>query len=105
MVGYSYWHTCRRSSHNILSTLGRPDVIREYLAREYSEGSVLGPLDPSKLFYIHISQFEVIPKGSTVRRRLNVDMSSPEVASVNGGIPEELRSLSYGGVWTEEGEQ
>ena len=40
-------------------------VIREYLAREYSEGRVLGPLNPTVFPQVHSSLFGVIPKGST----------------------------------------
>ena len=61
---------------------------------ECSEGRVLGPLDPAKFPQIHTSHFGVIPKGSTGRWQLIVDMSSPEGGSVNDGIPEEFCSLS-----------
>ena len=97
-VGYTYQHHCRGSSRNMSSALERPEVIREYLATECSEGRVLGPLDPAKFPQIHTSRFGVIPKGSTGRWRLIVDMSSPEGGSVNDRIPEELCSLSYVGI-------
>ena len=97
-VGYTYQHPCRTSSRNMPSALERPEVVREYLATECSEGRVLGPLDPTKFPQIHTSRFGVIPKGSTGRWRLIVDMSSPEGGSVNDGIPEELCSLSYVGI-------
>ena len=80
------------------SALERPEVVREYLATECSEGKVLGPLDPTKFPQIHTSRFGVIPKGLTGRWWLIVDMSSPEGGSVNDGIPEELCSLSYVGI-------
>ena len=69
--------------------------IREYLAKECSGGRVLGPLYPSEFPYVHTSRFGVIPKGSPGKRRLIVDMSSPEGASINDGIPRELCLLSY----------
>ena len=82
----------------MLSALERPEVVREYLATECSEGRVLGPLEPAKFPQIHTSHFGVIPKELTGRWRLIVDMSSPEGGSVNDGIPEELCSLSYVGI-------
>ena len=66
-VDCTYQHTCSRFSHNMPSALERPEVIREYLAKECSEGRVLGPLDPTKFPHIHTSCFGVIPKGLTGR--------------------------------------
>lgn len=97
-VGYTYHHSPRKSRQNMPSALQKPDVIRDYLAKECSEGRVLGPLDPSEFPYIHTSRFGVIPKGSSGKWRLIVDMSSPEGASINDGIPGDFCSLSYVGV-------
>lgn len=47
---------------------------------------------------VHISRFGVIPKGSTGKWCLILDMSSPEGKSVNDEIQEFLCSLSYVGV-------
>lgn len=44
---------------------------------------------------VHTSQFGVIPKGTTGKWHLILDMFSPEGRSVNDGIPEALYSLSY----------
>ena len=77
------------------SEFEQPQVIRDYLATEYSEGRVLGPLDPSVLPQVHTSRFGVIPKGKSGKWRLIVDMSSPEGHSVNDGICESFCSLSY----------
>ncbi len=77
------------------SALQRPEVIREYLARECAEGRVLGPLDQSQFSMVHTSRFGVIPKGSTGKWRLILDLSSPQGHSVNDGIQESLCSLSY----------
>ncbi len=71
------------------------EVIREYLAVECSEGRVLGPLDPALMPTAHTSRFGVIPKGSSGKWRLIVDMSSPEGTSVNDGVSEHLTSLTY----------
>ena len=94
-VGFDYHHRCQPSRRNMASALEQPQVIRDYLAVECSEGRVLGPLDPLALPQVHVSRFGVIPKGNTGKWRLIVDMSSPDGQSVNDGICESLCSLSY----------
>lgn len=54
-----------------------------------------GSWAPSEFPQVHTSRFGVIPKGSTGKWRLILDMSSPEGLSVNDGIQEALCSLSY----------
>eukprot|EP00731_Ephydatia_muelleri_P006555 Em0003g803a len=44
---------------------------------------------------VHVSRFGVIPKGSSGKWRLILDLSSPEGASVNDGIDSGLCSLEY----------
>ena len=97
-IGFDYNISCGRTTQNMASTREHPQVIRDYLATECSEGRVLGPLDPSHFPMVASSRFGVIPKGSTGKWRLIVDLSSPEGASVNDGINEALCSLSYIGV-------
>ena len=86
---------CEKSKRNMLSATQKPEVVREYLVKECVEGRVLGPLDPSKFPRIQISHFGVIPKGSSGKWRLIVDLSSPEGHSVKDGIDGELCSLKY----------
>jgi hypothetical protein len=94
-VGFNYRLPTRSASNNMLSAREHPEVIREYLAKECSEGRVLGPLDLGTPLAIHTSRFGVIPKGSSGKWRLIVDMSAPEGASTNDGIDESLCALSY----------
>ena len=94
-VRFNYRHHCRKSRCNMSSALQQPQVIRDYLAQECSEGRVLGPLDPLMLPQVQINRFGVIPKGATGKWCLIVDMSSPEGQSVNDGIQDTLCSLSY----------
>ena len=96
-VGFNGLHT-RSASNNMLSAMEKPEVIRDYLAKECSEGRVLGPLDPTQFPEVHVSCFGVIPKGTTGKWRLILDMSAPEGASVNDGIDGSLTSLSYVGI-------
>ena len=72
-------------------------MVTEYLAKECAEGRVLGPLNCNDFPQVHTSRFGVIPKGSTGKWRLIVDMSSPEGRSVNDAIHEAWCSLNYVG--------
>ena len=94
-VGFDNNKTCTSSTKNMHSAEKRPQVIREYLPRECSEGCVLGPLDPMLFSFTQVSGFGVVPKHTPGRWQLIVDMSSPEGHSVNDGIPEPLCSLTY----------
>ena len=80
---------------NMLSATQKPEVAREYLIKECVEGRVLGPLDPLQFPRIQISRFGVIPKRSSGKWHLIVDLSSPEGHSVNDGIDADLCSLKY----------
>lgn len=79
----------------MLSARERPEVVRDYLAKECAEGRILGPLDPTQFPFVHTSRFGVIPKSSSGKWRLIVDMSAPEGASINDGIGESICSLTY----------
>ena len=70
-------------------------VVRDYLSNECAEGRIVGPLPRPGSEEIHVSRFGVIPKGSSGKWRLILDLSSPEGASVNDGIDSNLCSLKY----------
>ena len=40
-VGYDYRHSCQKARRNMASALEQPQVIREYLGKECSEGQIL----------------------------------------------------------------
>ena len=96
-IGFDYKRAPQlRSAHsNMQTATQRPEVIRTYLAEECSEGRVLGPLDPVQYPFVHTNRFGVIPKDSSGKWRLIVDMLAPEGTSVNGGVSKSLSSLSY----------
>ena len=71
------------------------DCEKAYLSKECAEGRVLGPLPPELFPSVQISRIGVIPKGSTGKWRLIVDLSAPEGFSVNDNIDKTLCSLSY----------
>ena len=88
-----------RSSHsNMQSTRDKSEIVRDYLATECSEGRVLGPLDPAQFPFVHTSRIGVVPKGSTGKWQLIVDMSAPGGTSINDSIGEAVSSLLYIGV-------
>lgn len=95
-VGLDYSsRKCRWAGKNMGSAIEYPEVMREYLAKEYAEGRVLGPLPMHAISGVQVSRFGVIPKGKTGKWRLIVDLSSPDGASVNNGINLNLCSLMY----------
>ena len=96
-IGYNYdqGKPIRSSPSNMLSANEQQDVVSEYLAEECAEGRVMGPLDQSQFPFVHVSRFGVIPKGSSGKWRLIVDMSAPAGASINDSISESASSLSY----------
>ena len=95
-VGFDYLHHhTRRAKDNMRSALIHPTVVREYLTKECAEGRVLGPFNVDQFPQAQISRFGVIPKGSTGKWRLILDLSSPEGFSVNDGINPDWCSMSY----------
>ncbi len=98
--GFRIGYIGRRSRYggaqaNMGSAREHPEVVREYLTEECGEGRLVGPLPLEAIPEVRISRFGVIPKGTTGRWRLIVDLSSPEGTSVNDGIDPKLCSLSY----------
>ena len=96
-IGFDYQHhKTRKATRNMYSAEAHPSVVQEYISKECREGKVLGPFDPTTEVFsrVHVSRFGVIPKGSSGKWRLILDLSSPTGFSVNDGIPEYC-SLSY----------
>ena len=54
-VGFGYRCSCQKSPRNMASATEQPQVIREYLAKECSEGRVLGPLNLEDFPQVHIA--------------------------------------------------
>ena len=83
------------AKRNIPSAYEHSDIVDKYLADELGAGRLVGPLaQPPPC--LQVSRFGVIPKGSQPGKwRLIVDLSSPEGASVNDGVSEDLCSLRY----------
>ena len=95
-MGFDYaHHRTKQVSSNMKSAMEHATVVKEYLAKECAEGRVLGPFNMDQFPLRQISIFGVIPKGSTGKWRLILDLSSPEGFSVNDGISPEWCSMSY----------
>ena len=82
---------------NVKSALEQPQIVLKYVRDEYATRSVVGPLAVNKFrdTDLMISCFGVIPKGSTGKWRMIVDLSFPEGSSVNDGIEADICSLHY----------
>ena len=94
-IGYNYSARRRSASHNLLSSIERPEVIHSYLLKEQENGRIIGPLDSSSCPPVHCSPFGVIPKKGKGTWRMIIDLSSPKGMSINDGIDETWSSLSY----------
>ena len=95
-IGFDYAHnTCKAAKENMRSALDHPEVTRHYIARECSLGGILGPCGPQSLPEVHTSRFGVIPKGTSGKWRLILDILSPDGHSVNDGIDPDICSLTY----------
>lgn len=68
------YSSCVSSLRNMASAMKNPEVIREYLDNECSEGWVLGPLEPGSLLQVNTSHLGVIPKGLSGGWRLILDV-------------------------------
>ena len=95
-IGFNYGsHTCRSCRGNMVSATEQAQVVCDYVATELAEGRVVGPLSAPWSQSIHVSRFGVIPKGSSGKWRLILDLSSPEGVSMNDDIDRTQCSLSY----------
>ena len=93
-VGCRPLATLQASSHNLPAASNHKEVVTDYLMKECSLGRIVKPVG-SEAHKVHTSPFGVIPKKSSGKWRLIVDLSSPRGKSVNDAIDEELASLSY----------
>ena len=86
----------RPSLRNLKSASQHPDVIDKYLSAEVAHRRVAGPYPYPPLPFLQTSPFGVIPKRHQPGKwRLILDLSSPQGASVNDGIPKDPFSMRY----------
>ena len=97
-IGYDYkLHRTRKTTRKMKSAESHASVVQEYIFKECREEWLLGPFDPSlkEFSQIHASRFGVIPKGTSGKWRLTLDLSSLAGFSINDGISLEYCSLSH----------
>ena len=89
----------RSAGRNLPSASENASVVRDYLKKEQTRGSISGPWSPGECGEVVINRFGVIPKsGKPGRWRLIVDLSFPDGGSVNGGIDKSLTAMRYASV-------
>ena len=69
--------------------------IDKFLASECAAGRVLGPFDCSFVPMVYVNRLGAVPKNTSGKYCLIVDLSHLSGGSVNDGIPDTLCSLSY----------
>ena len=94
-VGFNCDQPLHSVSKNCPSADAHPQVITEYTTEEAAAGHFIGPIADDQAQFVHISKFEVIPKGHIWR--LITDFSSPGGLSVNDGIYSQTIFAHYGG--------
>jgi len=90
---------------NMRSARQNPEVMTDYLLTECTAGRVIGPFGwhmfpPGS---VQTNQFRVIPKETTGKWCLIVNLSSPEGLSMNDRVNTELCSGENGGCCTGSG--
>ena len=96
-IGFNYnkLRLTKPSTHNI-SAYEHPEVVSEYLEEECLQGCIAGPFQTPPCPHTQLSSFGVIPKHHQKDKwRLILDLSSPELHSINDGIDSNLCSLTY----------
>ena len=97
-IGFNYSQcSCRPATSIMRSALENASVVHAYLDVEVALKRIIGPVAPHFApVGTQLSPFGVFPKSSQPGKwRLNLDLSSPDGRSVNGGIEPELCSLQY----------
>lgn len=73
---------------NHKGALDHPQDVEDYLQKEMEYGTLVGPLcSPPWTDRLAVSPMSTRPKKNSTRRRIITDLSWPEGASVNDGIP------------------
>ena len=90
-------HQFKSASSNLHSSLTNARVVQEYLNKEISLGTTIGPVPPAYVAVgTQLSPFGIILKsGQPGKWGLIVNISSQKGARVNAGIEAEVCSLHY----------
>ena len=64
-IGFNHASLLRSASSNMLSASTHPEVVSDYIDKEFRLGRMLGPFDfTHKLPSLHVHRFGVIPKAT-----------------------------------------
>ena len=81
----------------LMSAKQNPDIVNYKLARELQKGRIAGPFHSEPFIYFITSQIGLVPKKTKGQFRLIHHLSYPKHTSlsVNAGIPQNFKSVSY----------
>ena len=95
-IGFDHASRLNSATRNMPSAASNPQVIDAYISAEAQAGRMLGPFSRADVSTLHVNRMGLVPKGRTPGKwRLITDLSFPEGASVNDGVPADLCSLRY----------
>ena len=103
-IGFGYRTKVYRSvAGNMRSVEEHRNVVQVYVDGERQDGRVLGPFDRDQFPLLQVSPFGVIPKSELSKWRLILDLSSPEVFSVNDGVDKVSPTCQWMRKWGKRG--
>ena len=84
------------ASMNCPSAEAHPQVIMNYIRKEAATRCFFGPIAEEQTQFVHISKFDILPKGETPGKQCLIpNLSSPGEFSINGCIDPTICSLIY----------
>ena len=89
---------CRSSRKNCLSALQHSQVVSEFLQRQVAAGYMMGPFDLTQCSGVITSSLGVVPKSTSDKFRVIVDLSSPTELSVNNQTHRELAQVAHSSI-------
>ena len=90
--------TTRDKDKNLHTAKEHPEVVSHKIAKELSLGRIMGPFIHCPFDNPVISPLGLQPKKEQGKFRVIHDLSYPEGASINAGIPREFSSVKYSSV-------
>ena len=85
-LDFDYSKPLQSNKKNHSSALDHREDVQAYLNEEMKFKAIMGPFDQPPFKEFHCSPFMTRPKPSAEHRRVIVDLSCPQGASVNAGI-------------------
>ena len=86
-VGYTALHLPAPNSGNHPSANQFPADVSAYISKELQHSAIIGPADHHPFQWTRSNPMMMRPKKDSATRRVIVDLSMPQDASVNSGIP------------------